>query len=195
MNRWSDTSPSYNYDWVLSYQGWNWNPGHSWKDFSEGQSISLSSSINLYAVITLNDPNKRFHVNNTADYSDHLGLTMRECPSRGCGVSFTMRDGATFQADNDWNAWSYDGGGYIWIRGHETGDSCWIGTWDWPEYGKVRPYWMRPPDTWRWTQLNGRDRWYDHCACNIGSSNWNISGWGDCYSNTRWSSAMYLYPI
>lgn len=195
LNTWSDTTPSYNYDWILNYQGWNWNPGYWWRDFYEGQTISISNSIDLYAVITLTDGNKRFRVNNTSSYQRHLGLKMRYCASPGCDKKYVMHDGATFQVDNDLLGWVFESNGwYLWLRGHQTGDGCNIDTEDWPVNGwSYNPYSRN--GRWGYTLLHGRG-WYDHCACNYaGSSYWNDWGWDHCYSENLWSTSMYLYPI
>ena len=195
---WSDTDNggastangrSYNYEYknLFTYVGWNRNSGQWGADYNQGSSISLSSSIDLYAVILLDRDGKKFRVSNTSDDANHSGLTMKNAV--GGSMVYVMHDGAKFIASSRMG-WGYLDGN-VWIHGHMANEGCTINTLDWPHYGQSNPW----GGTWRYTLLNGRG-WYGSCACYLGySSNWNNSGSGDCYSNDNWSNAKYLYPV
>ena len=195
---WSDTDNggsnqsngrSYNYEYknLFTYVGWNKNSGQSSADYNQGSSVSLSSSIDLYAVILLDRDNKKFRVSNTSDYTNHSGLTMKN----GIGGSYVyvMHDGAKFIASSRLG-WGYLDG-HVWINGHMANEGCTVDTLDWPHYGQPN----HVGGTWKYTLVNGRG-WYGSCLCYLGSSsNWNYWGSGDCYANNYWSTARWLYPV
>ena len=180
---------SYNYEYknLFSYEGWNKNSGKSSADYSQGDKISLSKSIDLYAVILLDQDGKRFRVSNTSDDTNHSGLTMKNAV--GGSKVYVMHDGAIFVASGRLG-WGYLDG-HVWIYGHMSNEGCTINTLDWPHSGKSNPW----GGTWKYTLHDGRG-WYKSCACYKGpNADWNISGSGDCYSNNNWSTGKYLYPI
>ena len=189
-NDWSGVGypDQYQYKKLFDHRGWHTSTGQTNAQYKNGDKIKLTNNLNLYAVVVLNSDHKRMVVRDCTYYDDngyhhHQGLTMKSVAGGDSSTKvYVMREGATFEAAGRLS-WEYVGGN-VWLKGHMARVACWVDTNDWPVKGV---------DGWGYTLLDGRTK-YANCLCHLGSSNWNTSGYDDCYSHDNWSTAQWMRP-